>query len=153
MKPETNLENNGDVVSLRSIIDQSKTAIVAATDKELTRMSAAINKLVRRRIGEIQNRKGVYRRTKTKFDPLFQYFRLQTAGAITLTFAEIAGIIGHPLCETAYKVPAYWRRSVRGGYSRISDCWVANGYVIAELSLENQRVKFARTAVTVLANG
>jgi hypothetical protein len=76
-----------------------------------------------------------------KFDPLFDHFHKRTEANFTLTFDEIGGILGEPLCATAHKQREYWSRR---GFDKISECWIANGYSVKELDLRRELVRFTR---------
>jgi hypothetical protein len=132
MNPE-----NRAYVDLARIVERTKSNILLAANRELARMSVTIDGYARRVQPE--------RRAKRKFDSLYAFFRDNRASAIALTFGEVEEIIGSALCETAYKSPHYWSRSGRsGGYSRIGDCWEANGYKLADLDLDAKRAAFER---------
>ncbi|GHV18864.1 group II intron reverse transcriptase/maturase [Clostridia bacterium] len=89
-----------------------------------------------------------YRSQTLKFSPLAAYFLTQSANKVTLTFKEIEKIIGAPLCASAHKYIEYWYRR---GHERISECWLANGYKLTTLDLENERATFTRVDENVAA--
>jgi RNA-directed DNA polymerase len=89
-----------------------------------------------------------YRSQALKFAPLAAHFLAASANKITLTFKDFEKIIGSPLCASAHKYIEYWYRR---GHERISECWLANGYKLTTLELENQRATFTRVDDNVAA--
>ncbi len=75
-----------------------------------------------------------------KYQPLVEYVAAQTEQALTLTFAEIEGILGRPLSVSAQVSQSVWR----GAAYRYVFAWQAAGWT-ATLDRRNRCVHFART--------
>ena len=137
-----------DLSELTAIAGRTKHAIHEAVERELRLMDAEIDKFLKLKLREIQSdpeqSHRVKIKSKLKFGPLYEYFRLNTEQNITMTFDEMGEIIGEPLCDSAYRFREYWMRHGRG---RLSDCWYANGYKIKTLDMENNWVSFYKTVV------
>ena len=80
-----------------------------------------------------------------KFSSLMEYFRLKKSSAFTLSFKEIGGIIGKPLCDTAHRTESYW---FKRGKNCISQCCLQNGYNVKKLDRNKKRVSFERVDVS-----
>jgi hypothetical protein len=83
---------------------------------------------------------------KLKFTPLAEHIRTRSESRFSLTFDEIDKILAEPLCNSAHKYREYWSRR---GYDKISECWLANGYKVAEIDLVKERVTLTRSEDTV----
>lgn len=75
-----------------------------------------------------------------KFQELMNYFKNQSSSSVTLTYAEIEGICGFKLCESAYKYEAYWGVSKTHTVTR---AWIENGYKVNEVKL-GKHIKFIK---------
>ena len=129
-----------DISELTAIAGRTRQAIHTAVDRELKAMDAEIDRYLKARMrqrNKASARAGI--KSKLKFNPLFEYFRVADEPRINLTFDELGDIIGEPLCKSAHKYREYWTRYGRG---RLADCWRANGYKIKKLDLENKHVSF-----------
>jgi len=82
--------------------------------------------------------------TKLKYYPLLEHFRKTTDPVFTLTFKKIEEIIGNPLCNAAKTDRHYWYVVGDRPESRISYCWLSNGYEICALNFEKKHVVFKR---------
>ena len=135
-------QTSPDVQELETIANRARQAIHSAIDRELRLMDVEITRFLRKKIADVEKPASrLIRKSKLKFDPLYDYFRNNEEKALTLTFDELGEIIGAPLCRSAYKFREYW---MRNGRSRLSDCWSSNGYKIKTLDLENKWVSFYR---------
>ncbi len=76
-----------------------------------------------------------------KFTGLWSFFNGLQYSCITLTFDQIEGLIGEPLCASARKYRAYWHP---GSKHPIVHCWLDNDYHIDELDLNVQRITFQK---------
>ncbi len=71
--------------------------------------------------------------------PLIDYLADCPATAVTLTFREIAALIGRPLPERAILQPSWWRDRA----NRPVQCWQATGWE-ARADRDRLRVVFTR---------
>lgn len=76
----------------------------------------------------------------TKYHALFEHLLFSGQGMVTMTFAEIAAIIGAPLPPSALTRPEWWSNSPRG-HSQ-ARAWMRAGYSTSRLDLARQTVTF-----------
>jgi hypothetical protein len=135
---------DSDLREITAIVERSRQNIIGLVNRETNELYSELERFVRARLGQLEGAERVaYRRKKLKFDALGAWFRAATAPTLELTFAEIGDIIGEPLCAYAYGHSDYWQRR---GRSRISDCWLANGYRLLKLDFDGELARFVRDA-------
>jgi group II intron reverse transcriptase/maturase len=76
-----------------------------------------------------------------KYHALIDYISNHNKSIITLGFKEIEGIINMKLCKTAYKEKSFWQKK---GNTKISYCWLSNGYRIKGLDIEKNVIMLER---------
>jgi hypothetical protein len=78
-----------------------------------------------------------------KYAPLERHLELLTVGEISLGFADIEDILGFALPASAQEHRAWWSNDA----SHSQACaWLDAGWRVASVSLDAQRVRFARTS-------
>jgi hypothetical protein len=77
----------------------------------------------------------------SKYDPLAAYLKQLRQREITLSFAEIEGVIGSPLPSSAHTYNAWWANE-NGATSHVQcSAWLLAGYK-AHADLRIQEVRF-----------
>src|SRR5688572_5557984 len=91
-----------------------------------------------------------------RYDPLRDYLREQQLREVSLTFAEIEKIVGHPLPSTArsdyrHRRVAWWTNEAQKARAQVQcRAWLDAGYT-AHAGYPNPRVTFRKA--TVVARG
>ncbi|KYC37460.1 DNA-binding protein [Scytonema hofmannii PCC 7110] len=80
----------------------------------------------------------------SKYQPLFNYLQKSDRTEVTLTFAEIETLIGDSLPETARTQRRWWGNRSKGALQ--ASAWMNAGYIVGEIDLERERVKFRKPA-------
>jgi DNA-binding transcriptional regulator YiaG len=80
----------------------------------------------------------------SRYAPLYEHLRARREDEVTLTFAEIEGILGSPLPTSAHATSAWW--SNRGKGALQAAAWVEARYHVVALDLAGERVTFRRPA-------
>ncbi len=78
----------------------------------------------------------------SKYDTLKRWLQACDRPSVTLTFAELADILGFDLPESALKYDSWWANSATGG-SQIR-AWRDAGWEVAEVDRAGRRVTFRR---------
>lgn len=76
-----------------------------------------------------------------KYDRLGEYLRGRNADRVTLTFDDIADIIGDELPESARRYAAWWANDPKHSQAK---AWLDEDYKTEALSLAEERVTFVR---------
>ena len=77
----------------------------------------------------------------SKYEPLGDYLKNQTASRATLSFKDIAGIIGDALPDSARAHSAWWANDPKHVEAK---AWLDAGWKSASVSLMEERVTFFR---------
>jgi hypothetical protein len=80
----------------------------------------------------------------SKYQPLADWLAAYAGDSVTLTFAEVADILGQPLPVTARIMPEWWTRE--DAWHRHISMWRALGWEVAAVDRRGHRVTFVRTA-------
>lgn len=73
---------------------------------------------------------------------LKRYFAAQTAASVTLSFSEIERIEEKELPKTARKNRTFWYP--RNNCNTIAEAWITEGYVMAKIDLEKEKLRVHR---------
>lgn len=76
----------------------------------------------------------------TKYHPLFEHLLYSGHGQVTMSFAEIAAVLGAPLPPSAFTREEWWSNSPNG-HSQ-ARAWMRAGYSTSRIDLAAQSVKF-----------
>lgn len=71
----------------------------------------------------------------------------QVTGSVTLTFARIEEMLGHPLPPSARKHGAWWSNSRSKG--RHNESWLSVGWETTNCDMKEQSITFLRSAPAV----
>jgi len=77
----------------------------------------------------------------SKYDAVGDYLKKQTTSRVTLSFNEIAGIIGDALPDSARNHRAWWANDPKHVEAK---AWLDAGWKSASVSLVEERVTFFR---------
>lgn len=77
----------------------------------------------------------------SKYEPLGDYLKNQKASRVTMSFSEIACIIGEPLPPSARAHSAWWANDPKHVEAA---AWLNAGWKSASVSLMEERVVFFR---------
>ena len=77
----------------------------------------------------------------SKYEPLGDYLRKQAGNRVTLSFRDIANIIGEPLPDSARQHRAWWANDPKHVEAA---AWLSAGWKSASVSLMEERVVFFR---------
>lgn len=78
-----------------------------------------------------------------KYDELRDFLRHQRLAQVTLTFAEVAGVVPGGLPPSAYVHRAWWANEESGTHSHARS-WLHAGYRTTDVNLTAGRVTFTR---------
>ena len=78
-----------------------------------------------------------------KYDPLKQFLLQQTGATITMSFQDVAEIVGG-LPSSAYRHQAWWENEAVGSHVQ-AVAWVAAGWRVDSFSLSRRVVTFRRS--------
>ncbi len=81
-------------------------------------------------------------RENWRFLPLKKWFAKRSSASITLTFKEIEDILGRKLSPSTRKHSSRWY--TRPDQNAMAEAWLTEGYKLAKLNLERERVTFHR---------
>lgn len=81
----------------------------------------------------------------SKYQPLLEYLRGSNQGEVTLTFAEIEGLMKHTLPESARSKRAWWSNRSKGALQ--ASAWMEAGYHVEDVDLDAQRVTFCKPTI------
>lgn len=76
----------------------------------------------------------------SKYQPLLEYLRGSNQGEVTLTFAEIEGLMNDTLPDSARSKRAWWSNRSKGALQ--ASAWMKAGYRVEDVDLDGQRVTF-----------
>lgn len=79
----------------------------------------------------------------SKYAPLVEYLNEHGSGAVTLSFDEIARILGEALPASARLYPAWWGNDTNGRHVNANE-WLNAGWKVESVSLVDERVTFVR---------
>lgn len=82
----------------------------------------------------------------SKYEPLGDYLRAHS-DRVTLSFDDIADIIGDTLPDSAYRHKAWWANEAEGKHVEAAS-WMDEGFRTEALSLADETVTFVRGAPT-----
>lgn len=77
-----------------------------------------------------------------KYDPLKAFLQRQPGPAITMSFADVADLVGG-LPNSAYRHPAWWANDSSGGHTH-ANAWLAAGWVVDSFNQTRRTVSFKR---------
>ncbi len=78
----------------------------------------------------------------SKYYPLYQYLQQNERDRVTLTLAQIEGLLEASLPATAYSQRAWWSNRSHGAVQAAA--WMEAGYHVLDLDLEAQEVTFGK---------
>lgn len=78
-----------------------------------------------------------------KYRPLYEALQNTAASDVTLSFAEIEGILGTSLPESAHRYQAWWSNDESGTHSH-ARAWLAAGFSTGGVNLRARQVVFRR---------
>ncbi len=81
-------------------------------------------------------------RSRSKYDPLGERLANQAASPVTMTFQEIAEMLGVPLPRSAYDYHSWWANDDRPG--KQSRIWLSRGWRAGNVDLRGRQVTFRR---------
>ncbi len=76
-----------------------------------------------------------------KYDALRNHLRRQRRPVVTLTLAEISGVIPGGLPGSAYRYRAWWSNETAGSHVQVR-AWLDAGYAVASVDVAAGRVAF-----------
>lgn len=79
----------------------------------------------------------------SKYAPLGEYLRKQTVDLVTLSFDDVADIIGDTLPASASKFRQWWENQTGRGHTN-AEAWMNASWKVESVSLLGQRVTFVR---------
>jgi DNA-binding transcriptional regulator YiaG len=82
------------------------------------------------------------KKPRNKYEPLHRHLRRTQQDEVTLTFAEIEGLLGDGLPETARTVRGWWSNRHTGSSQAVS--WMDAGYHVVALDLAREQVTFRK---------
>lgn len=77
----------------------------------------------------------------SRLDALTRYLQGTDKSHVRMSFAQIEGLIGGQLPESARRHPAFWSNSTRNGYSKV---WRSAGFVASRSGVGPEQVVFTR---------
>ena len=80
----------------------------------------------------------------SKYAPLRDFLRSSRGRAIRVGFAELEGILGFRLPDSAYRYPAWWSNNPKGHSHSLA--WVDAGWESEQVDVEGRQVTFRRRA-------
>jgi hypothetical protein len=80
----------------------------------------------------------------SKYEPLTQFLRLQTAAEVRMSFGQIERVIGERLPPSAHEHRAWWSNNPSN--SVMTKAWLAAGFRSEQVDMEGQKLVFRRTA-------
>lgn len=78
----------------------------------------------------------------SKYRPLGNYLRSQSAGEVPMSFAEIEHVIGAKLPRSAYEHRPWWSNNASN--SAITKAWLAAGFRSARVDMLRRKLVFER---------
>lgn len=78
----------------------------------------------------------------SKYQPLLEYLRGSNQGEVTLTFAEIEGLMNDTLPDSARSRRAWWSNRSKGALQ--ASAWMEAGYRVEDVDFDGQRVTFCK---------
>jgi hypothetical protein len=81
--------------------------------------------------------------TMNGYEPLRRYLQAQGDEQVTLSFSDIADIIGDSLPESAHRQTAWWANDPEHPEAQ---AWMGAGYDVAFMSLASETVTFVRVS-------
>jgi hypothetical protein len=77
-----------------------------------------------------------------KYEALKTHLARNAARRVSMTFAEVAKVIGKPLPASAYRYPSWWANDA--AHHAQARAWAEAGYRTENVDLKEQRVEFVR---------
>ncbi|MCZ7673347.1 MAG: helix-turn-helix domain-containing protein [Chloroflexi bacterium] len=81
----------------------------------------------------------------SKYYPLYTALHEQSLDELTLTLSEIESLLGLPLPASARTRRAWWSNRSRGALQ--AQAWMAAGYHVETIDLENERITFRKPGI------